>query len=90
MPYLLIHHSVQDFHTWKPIYDEHDAIRRANGEQDAHLYRDPAHPNTLTMVFRWDNLERARLFAQSDDLRETMMRAGVIGQPDIWFLDEVI
>jgi hypothetical protein len=30
-----------------------------------------------------------RRFAGSDDLRETMQRAGVADQPDIYFLEEV-
>jgi len=34
-------------------------------------------------------LEKARQFAQSDDLRETMQRLGVAEQPDIFLLEEV-
>jgi hypothetical protein len=41
------------------------------------------------VLLAWDDLERARLFVDSDDLRETMIRAGVAGQPDIWFLEDV-
>ncbi len=38
------------------------------------------------MLLEWDDLERARLFADSDDLREAMARSGVTDHPDIWFL----
>jgi hypothetical protein len=34
-------------------------------------------------------IEKARQFAQSEDLRETMQRAGVADQPDVYFLEEV-
>lgn len=89
MPFLLIHHPVQDYDTWRQVHDELDATRRANGGQDAHLYRDADHPNTLTVLCRWDDAERARLFAESDDFWEMMLRAGVIGQPVVWVLSEV-
>jgi len=36
-----------------------------------------------------DDLDRARLFAQSDDLRETMTRSGMADEPDLWFLEEI-
>ena len=41
------------------------------------------------ILIEWEDLENARQFAQSEDLRETMERAGVAEQPDIYFLEEV-
>jgi hypothetical protein len=41
------------------------------------------------ILLEWDDLENARQFAQSEDLREIMQRYGVVGQPDIYFLEEV-
>lgn len=46
-------------------------------------------PNEIVILFEWDSLEKARKFAQSEDLRKTMQRAGVIDKPDLYFLDEV-
>jgi hypothetical protein len=37
----------------------------------------------------WDDLTRAKQFAESANLREAMGRAGVADQPDIYFCDEV-
>ena len=33
MPCLLIRHTVQDYATWKSVFDEHESTRRANGSQ---------------------------------------------------------
>lgn len=88
MPSLMIHHKVADYATWKPLFDEHGTVRRANGSQGGRLFRNAADPNEVLAIFEWDNLGRARLFAQSDDLRETMAQAGVVDQPDLWFLEE--
>jgi heme-degrading monooxygenase HmoA len=88
MPDLLIRHKVADYATWKPRFDEHRAIRRANGCQGGRLFRNAADPDEVLILLAWDDLDRARLFAMSDDLHELMRRAGVVDQPDVWFLEE--
>ena len=89
MPYLLVRHRVEDVTRWKPIFDAHGATRQAAGSRGGQLWRSADDPNELVILFEWDDLERARQFAESDDLRETMQRAGVADQPDIYFLEEV-
>ncbi len=41
------------------------------------------------MFVEVDDLEKARQFVQSEDLRQAMERSGVAGQPDVYFLDLV-
>ena len=89
MPYLLVRHKVADYAKWKPFFDQHGATRKANGSQGGRLLRNANDPNELVVLFEWDDLEKARQFAQSNDLREIMQRAGVVDQPDIYFLEEV-
>jgi quinol monooxygenase YgiN len=89
MPYLLIRHKVADYSKWKPIYDQHATTRKTSGGQGAQLFRNATDPNELVILFEWDDLERARQFAQSEDLRQAMQQAGVADQPDIYFLEEV-
>ena len=88
MPTLLIRHRVEDYAAWKVAFDEHAAARRANGSHGGQLFRNATDPNDVVILLAWDGLERARLFADSDDLREAMAQAGVAGYPDIWFLEE--
>jgi hypothetical protein len=40
------------------------------------------------MLLEWHDLEQARQFAQSEELREVMQRAGVVGHPTIYFLKD--
>lgn len=89
MPYLLVRHSVQDYATWKPIFDEDGTVRQAAGSKGGRLFRNADAPNELIILFEMDDLEQARAFTQSEDLRNTMQRAGVTGPPDIVFLEEV-
>ena len=39
---LVVHHFVEDFDSWKPVFDEHEAVRRAHGEIEHRLYQEPA------------------------------------------------
>ena len=89
VPWLLIRHHVADYPAWKAVFDEQEPARRANGSQGGWLCRDAADPLEVLLLLAWDDLERARLFADSDDLGEAMTRAGVTDRPDIWFLEEV-
>ena len=89
MPTLLIRHHVANYATWRAVFAEHETTRRANGSQREWLFCDADESHEVLLLFAWDNLERARLFADSDDLREVMARAGVTDRPDIWFLEDV-
>jgi hypothetical protein len=85
---MLIRHTVVDYRVWKPVFDEDGVTRRANGCGREHVFRSADDPNELVLLLEWDDLERARLYADSDDLHLALMRSGVVGQPDIWFLED--
>ena len=89
MPYLLVRHKVEDYERWKPGFDEHGTTREASGGKGGYLFRNVEDPNETVILLEWDDLENARRFAQSEDLRETMQRVGVVDHPDIYFLEKV-
>lgn len=86
---MLIRHTVVDYRAWKPVFDEDEVTRRANGCEREHLFRNADDPNELVLLLEWDDLERARLYADSDDLRLALRRSGVIGDAEIEFLEDV-
>ncbi len=89
MPYLLIRHKVKDYDTWKPVFDEHGSARKASGSKRGRLFRNADDPNEVVIIFKWDNLDKARKFVKSEDTKKAMQRAGVADKPDVYFLDEV-
>ena len=89
MPYMLVRHKVENYAKWKPAYDEHAATRKDSGSKKAHLFRNADNPNEIVILFEWDNLDNARKFAQSEDLKKKMQQAGVSEKPDIYFLEEI-
>jgi heme-degrading monooxygenase HmoA len=89
MPNLLIQSTVEDYAKWKSVFDEYTTNRKTSGSKGGHLFRSADNPNELVILFEWDDLDNARQFTQSDDLRKAMQRAGVVGRPDLYFLEEV-
>jgi len=65
------------------------ATRKTSGSKGGRLFRNADNPNEILVFFEWDNLEKAKKFAQSEDLKKTMQRAGVIDKPDVYFLEEI-
>jgi hypothetical protein len=88
MSVLLVRLKVVDYTTWKPVFDDQSDARRANGSLGGRLFRNADDPNEVLVLLEWDDLERARLFAQSDEMREALLRADVVDRPDLWFLNE--
>jgi len=85
--YMLVRHRVLDFQAWKHVYDAHQPKRVEAGLSDQYLLRGEQDPNEVVTLFAAEDLGRARAFAESADLRETMQEAGVIDKPDIYFLN---
>jgi len=89
MPYLLVRLKVEDYAKWKPVFDEVRTWRMVSGLKSTRLFRSADNPNEIIVIREWDDLENARRFAQSEDLRKAMERAGVADRPDFYYLDEV-
>jgi len=88
MAVVLVQHKVKDFATWKKVFDSALNLRKSSGEISATVYRDASDPNQLSIVNHWDSMENAHKFIQSPELRATMEKAGVEGQPAVYFLNE--
>jgi heme-degrading monooxygenase HmoA len=88
MPYLLVRYKVTDYEQWRSAFDAHSVTRQANGSRGGQIFRNASDPNELVALLEWDVLEKAWQFAQSEDFREAMQRAGVVGRPSISFLKD--
>lgn len=86
---VLIRHTVSDYDAWKTHFDEHASTRREHGSQGYSLFSVSEEPNELVILFDWDSVENAQRFLDSSDLRDVMTEAGVVGEPEIRFLDEI-
>ena len=90
MIHVIIRHKVADYGRWKEAFDAHLGKRRAGGELGHRLLLSVDDPRDVTLVMDWDSLERARKFATSDDLKQTMQTAGVVGEPEVRFVEDAL
>ena len=88
MAQLFVRHKVKDYPAWKNVFDGLVETRRASGEKKYKIFHPDNEPNNLLAIFDWDNLENARKFAGSSELKDAMQNDGVIEQPEIYFLEE--
>ncbi len=90
MIHVIVRHKVADYSRWKEAFDEHLSARKTGGEISHRLFLSVDDPRDITIVMDWDGLERARRFAGSNDLKQAMQKAGVIGEPEIRFLEDAL
>lgn len=88
MAIVLARLKVADYDKWRTVYDEHASMRQSSGCTGTHVFRNASDPNEVTLNLQWDTIENAQKFFTSDELRQAMQRAGVIGQPDVWFVED--
>jgi heme-degrading monooxygenase HmoA len=89
MTNLIVRHKIEDLNKWKKAVNDGLAFRNASGELSFRAFRAVDEPNHITVLCEWKSLAQAKEFTQSKELRERMESAGVIGQPEFFYLEEV-
>jgi len=85
---IFVRHTVTDYGRWRQEYDSFGEERGPLGVRGDAVFQSVDDPNDLTVWHDFDSLEQAQAFASSEALLQTMGRAGVEGEPEIWFVTE--
>ena len=85
--YLLVRAKVQNFESWKKAYDAHLSVRQEYGLAEERLLRGADDPNDLVLLFQASSLDRAKAFMSNPAVGEAMQKSGVVGKPDVTFLN---
>jgi hypothetical protein len=87
---MIIHHKVKDYGQWRPMFDAHVEMQRAAGLTNPRVYHSAdSNKSEIVVVFDTEDTKKAKDFAASADLKETMTRAGVLDTPTIYFLESI-
>ena len=70
MTHMLIRHKLKDFDKWKRIFDENASVRKVGGSKGHRLFRNADDHNEIVAIFKWDTIENARKFAESEELKK--------------------
>jgi heme-degrading monooxygenase HmoA len=80
--------KLEDYDTWKPVFDERAALRKDSGSKEARLFRNFDDDKEVVIFFDWDNMESARKFFESESLQKALQKGGA-KLIDTTYLDEV-
>jgi hypothetical protein len=83
---LVVHHRVRDFDAWKPVFDEHEDVRRGHGQIEHRIYHTLGDRNTVVVHNDFPSEAAALAFRDDPSLPDAMARAGVEGEPGIGLL----
>lgn len=89
MATVFVRHKVNDYGKWKAVYDEAKPMAKSKGAKRQRLLKNSSNANELIVLTEFDSMGAAQQFANSDELKQAMQRAGVAEEPTIYFLEEV-
>ncbi len=87
MAHILVRQNVEDYTKWKEAFDGDVGFREPNGSRGGYVFQNASDPNEVLVLLEWDTMDNLQQFAQSDELKERMQKAGATGPPDIYFLN---
>jgi quinol monooxygenase YgiN len=88
MVHVLVRHKVSDYNRWKETFDSHLNTRKRAGELGFRLFHATDDPRDIVVLLDWQTVDEARKFMDSDELRSAMTKAGVVGSPEIQYLED--
>jgi hypothetical protein len=90
MGMMIVRHKVRDYGQWRPIFDRHAEMQRAAGLINPRVYHSAdSNKSEIVVVFDTEDTKKAKDFASSADLKEAMIKAGVLDTPTIYLLDSI-
>ncbi|MCH7773499.1 MAG: antibiotic biosynthesis monooxygenase [Bacteroidetes bacterium] len=88
MATVIVRHKVKDYESWKSAFEGFRDQRKAGGEMSFRILHLDDEPNNVFAIVEYDSLDNARNFFGGSELKEAMGNAGVMEQPDIYYLKE--
>lgn len=86
--YMIVRHKMRDWDTWKREFDASEEMRSEWGLGAGQVCRNLDEPNEIAVTLECEDVERARQFSRSDDLRQAMQRAGA-SDAKFYFMEEL-
>ena len=97
MPYVLIQHNVPDFNRLMKVFLDDGGRRQLLGSKGGMLLKNVDDPTEFIVFLEWDEVEKAKKFLASLELREAMFSqspdvkwAGDVTMPKFSVLEKVV
>lgn len=88
MYYTLIIHDVENYESWKDMFDNAAMLRKEAGEVSFQVLSDYQLPNKIVHFSKWESIQQAKAFFESPEL-ETLRKQGGVKSPEFIYLNEL-
>ena len=85
---VILRYRVADFDAWKTVFDRNESQRKAAGFLGHHISRDQDDPNSLSIFFAVEDIDRFKIYAASDEGKALMQEAGIVSESTIGFITQ--
>ena len=89
LPGIVVTHDVEDYDRWRTYYDDFDERRKQLGIVNHAVNQVLGQPNRVVIYHQAEQIDTLHAFLESAELRDIMQAAGVVGAPDIRFVQSV-
>jgi uncharacterized protein (DUF1330 family) len=89
MPAVLIRHRVADFDKWLRAYQKHERVRSTAGAVGSVVGQAEGDPNEVIISIEFKDMQSAKAFMNSEELKQAMKRSGVLESDAIYYLDNI-
>lgn len=86
MPWTHVRHKVENYNTWKEVYDGLSELKMRYGWKRYRIFQVAGDRNDLLVMDEFESVEQARSFLESKDLKNALRLGGVVGAPEATLL----
>ena len=90
MAYVLVQFTVEDLAKWKSVFEGAAALRKSLGSMGVRAFSRAGSPTEVVVLGQYEDEAKAAELFQSQEFRDATKRAGVMGTPEVSFLDEAL
>lgn len=84
---MVVSHHVKDFAAWTASFYDHETARQAAQLNMLGIFQDFSDPNYVSVSLGAGNMDAARQFGASEDLKNAMAQAGVTDEPEVKYYE---
>jgi len=88
MPHVLIIHEVENYQTWKKIFDDAAGLRKEAGEISYQVLKYQDDANKIVHFSVWTSIAAAKVFFESPEVVQIRIDAGVKA-PEFIYLEKL-
>lgn len=89
MAWVLVRHKVEEYERWRRVFDGPGSALKGSGCKGGYVFHTEGDPNDIWVLTEFESSEAFRQFAAGHDVEKSKRDAGVIGEPEGFFLEEL-